>query len=167
MALPNNVAKEMNFFLGDNIRFLRKQLGMTHDQFAESIGYNRSAISNWEIDQSMPMVKDLCVIAKYFGQDITELLFTDMKNAKNKDITGNLSGNLLGNLSSKTDKVSDKETDKVLNPNEISELENRIKILEVELSAARKELSTKDEYIESLKEQITLYKRLQATISSK
>ena len=44
---------------------LRKELGLTQEEFAEKIGYTRTAVSAWEIGRNEPSNSDTLKIAEY------------------------------------------------------------------------------------------------------
>lgn len=59
--------------LGNKIRMLRKNKGMTQEELAEVLLVSAQAISKWETHLSIPDVELLPVIARYFGITMDEL----------------------------------------------------------------------------------------------
>ena len=61
---------------------LRKELSLTQEEFAQKIGYTRTAISAWEIGRNEPSNADTVKIADFFGVSTDYLLGkTDLRNA--------------------------------------------------------------------------------------
>lgn len=69
----------MNYF-ASNIQSLRKNLKLKQAEIATAIGFNRAAWGNYETGASVPPLKDLIRIAKYFGITLTELVEDDISN---------------------------------------------------------------------------------------
>ena len=59
--------------LGNKIRMLRKNKGMTQEELAEVLTVSAQAVSKWETHLSAPDVELLPVIARYFGITMDEL----------------------------------------------------------------------------------------------
>ena len=65
----------------DRLVVLRKELGLTQEDFAKKIGYTRTAISAWEIGRNEPSNADTVRIAEFFGVSTDYLLCkTDVRN---------------------------------------------------------------------------------------
>lgn len=60
--------------IGQNIATLRKEKGITQEQFAEVCMVSPQAVSKWENDNSCPDVTLLKVIARTLGVSVDELL---------------------------------------------------------------------------------------------
>lgn len=76
-ALPLGHLKEREdkiMTLGEKIKALRTQRGITQEAFAEHLSVSRSAIAKWESDIGVPEIINLKAIAKTFGISIDELL---------------------------------------------------------------------------------------------
>jgi len=71
-------------YFGDNLYALRKQRGLSQDEFAEKLGVSRQAISKWERNESYPDTENLIAIAKFFGVSIDDIINTpiDVQNLK-------------------------------------------------------------------------------------
>lgn len=65
----------------DRLLSLRKELGLTQGEFAEKIGYSRTAISAWEIGRNEPSNEDMIKIANFFNVSLDYLLGkSDIRN---------------------------------------------------------------------------------------
>ena len=65
--------------IGNKIRELRKQRGITQEQIAESIGISFQAISKWENNIALPDITLAPVLASYFGVSMDELFDFNLK----------------------------------------------------------------------------------------
>lgn len=73
----------MNF--KERLVLLRKELNLTQEEFAEKIGYTRTAVSAWEIGRNEPSNSDVIKIAEFFNVTTDYLLGkTDIRNPKFK-----------------------------------------------------------------------------------
>lgn len=59
--------------IGNKIKKLRKQRGITQEQLADSIGISFQAISKWENNIALPDITLVPVLASYFGVSMDEL----------------------------------------------------------------------------------------------
>ena len=59
--------------IGNKIRELRKQRGITQEQLAESLGISFQAVSKWETNIALPDITLAPVLANYFGVSMDEL----------------------------------------------------------------------------------------------
>ncbi|MEO1097511.1 MAG: XRE family transcriptional regulator [Bacteroidota bacterium] len=60
--------------IGENIKFLRKQLGLTQGQFAEQIGIKRSLVGAYEESRADPRINNLIKMAALFGTSVDILI---------------------------------------------------------------------------------------------
>ena len=60
--------------LSEKIQKLRKEQGMTQEQFAERLFVSRTAVSKWETGRGMPNMESLQMIARVCGITLDELL---------------------------------------------------------------------------------------------
>ena len=60
--------------LGETIRTLRKNAGLSQEALAEKLGVSRQAVSKWENDLSCPDITLLPQLARLFGVTTDELL---------------------------------------------------------------------------------------------
>lgn len=63
--------------LGNNIQFLRKNLGLTQEAFSEKMGVSRQTISKWESDLCYPEMDKLVLMCDLFGCDLDTLVRGD------------------------------------------------------------------------------------------
>lgn len=68
-------------YLGDNIADLRKQSGISQEEFADKLKVSRQAVSKWERNEAYPDTENLIAISNFFNVKIDELI--------NKDLTSN------------------------------------------------------------------------------
>ncbi|MCH3989669.1 MAG: DUF3955 domain-containing protein [Lactobacillus sp.] len=61
----------------DQIKNLRKQTGLTQDQFAEKLHVTRQAISNWENNRNLPDLEMLIQISRTFDISLDKLILGD------------------------------------------------------------------------------------------
>ena len=66
--------EEMRKSLGEILKELRSEHGMTQEFVAESLGVSRQAVSKWENGTSEPSTSNLIAIAKLFEIPPEELL---------------------------------------------------------------------------------------------
>ncbi len=80
--------------LNENIRFLRKQLGFTQDQFAQRLDIKRSLVGAYEEGRAEPrleLLQKMAAIADLsvdilIGRDITQLKDYEKKSLRNKEV---------------------------------------------------------------------------------
>lgn len=65
--------------IGNKIRELRKQRGITQEQLAESIEISFQAVSKWENNIALPDITLVPVLASYFGVSMDELFDFNLK----------------------------------------------------------------------------------------
>ena len=63
----------MDYF-GQNLKALRKRMGLTQQELAEKFGVRKTTISNYETSVSSPPKNGLVEIANFFGVSLDELL---------------------------------------------------------------------------------------------
>ncbi|MFH8380621.1 helix-turn-helix transcriptional regulator [Kitasatospora sp. NPDC018058] len=61
--------------VGDRIRFLRRQRGVSQERLGEMVGRDRQSISNWENGRTPPSLDDLVAIARVFGVETWRLFY--------------------------------------------------------------------------------------------
>lgn len=66
-------------YLAQNLIYLRKQKGITQNEFAEIVGKERSTIAGWETGEKEPRLNTLIHIADYFGVTLDDLVLKDLK----------------------------------------------------------------------------------------
>ena len=60
--------------IAENIRFYRKQKGLTQEQLAEAMSVSVAAVSKWEQAQSLPEIPTLMELADFFDLSVDALL---------------------------------------------------------------------------------------------
>ena len=65
---------DMKIKIAENIRFYRKQLGLTQGELAAHLNGKKSLISNYENGYSTPDIATLCKLAKLFDISLDELV---------------------------------------------------------------------------------------------
>lgn len=68
--------------IGKKIKELRKQMGITQEQLAESIGVSFQAVSKWENNIALPDITLVPVIANYFRVSMDELFDFSVEKAE-------------------------------------------------------------------------------------
>lgn len=64
----------MEINLAQNIKFYRKQLGLTQEQLAAKLCGKKSLVSNYENGYSVPDIFTLCRLAEIFDVTLDELV---------------------------------------------------------------------------------------------
>ena len=60
--------------IGNNIKRLRRNKGVTQEQLGEALGISSQAVSKWENESALPDILILPKLADYFGISIDELM---------------------------------------------------------------------------------------------
>ena len=63
-----------NIKIAENIRFFRKQAGLTQEELAARFGSRKTLISNYEIGRNTPDIETLWGLADIFDITIDELV---------------------------------------------------------------------------------------------
>lgn len=63
-----------NIRIAENIRFFRKQAGLTQEELAARFGSRKTLISNYEIGRNTPDIETLWELADIFDITIDELV---------------------------------------------------------------------------------------------
>lgn len=66
--------------IGSFLRELRKEQGITQEQFAEKLGVSARTISRWETGNNMPDISLLSEIADYYDVGIPEIIAGERKS---------------------------------------------------------------------------------------
>ena len=66
--------------IGTTIKQMRKQCDLTQEQLAEALGISISAVSQWEVGQTMPDISMLAPLAYIFNVTTDELLGVEQKS---------------------------------------------------------------------------------------
>lgn len=73
----------MELYIGENIKRLRRQKGITQETLAEYMHVSIPAVSKWERGETLPDISMVIPLASYFGVSTDEILGLDM--AKNEE----------------------------------------------------------------------------------
>ena len=94
-------------FLGSNLRWLRKEKGLTQDRLAGKIGVKRSLVGAYEEGRTEPKLRTILSICHYFGINMDALVNTDL--SKNQKTIADTSGEKLRILPVVVDRQEEKE----------------------------------------------------------
>lgn len=64
----------MKLKIAENIKFYRKQSGMTQEELAQKLNGKKSLVSNYENGYSTPDIYTLCRLAEIFDLTLDELV---------------------------------------------------------------------------------------------
>lgn len=67
-------------FFGKNLKFLRKSKNLNQAEMLDTIGFNGSTWSGYELEKSFPKFEDLLKISEYFGINEYDLIHVDLQN---------------------------------------------------------------------------------------
>lgn len=67
----------MQIYIGDNIKRLRRQKGITQETLAERMLVSAQAVSKWERNEALPDISMILPLASYFGVSTDELFGLD------------------------------------------------------------------------------------------
>lgn len=71
--------------IGKKILFYRKKNQISQEQLAEKIGVSRQTISNWELEETIPDVKQLLKLAEIFVVSLDDLVNYEVKEKENNN----------------------------------------------------------------------------------
>lgn len=74
----------MQLYIGENIKRLRRQKGITQETLAERMLVSAQAVSKWERNEALPDISMILPLASYFGVSTDELLGLDSAKAEEK-----------------------------------------------------------------------------------
>src|SRR6056297_389038 len=75
--------------LSENIRFLRKEAGLTQSELAERVGVNRPVIGAYEEGRAEPRIQTLKLMAHFFKVSVDDLLDKDLSTGEHSaDVSG-------------------------------------------------------------------------------
>lgn len=60
--------------IGEKIRMLRQQAGLSQSQLADALAVSRAAVAKWENENGMPDISNLKLLADYFHIDVDTLV---------------------------------------------------------------------------------------------
>lgn len=67
----------MELYIGENIKRLRKQKGITQETLADHMHISTAAVSKWERNETLPDISMVIPLASYFGVSTDEILGLD------------------------------------------------------------------------------------------
>ena len=68
--------------LGNTIKTLRGNMGLSQEELADAVYVTRQTISNWETGKSYPDVKSLLLLSGFFGVSLDILVKGDVEKMK-------------------------------------------------------------------------------------
>ena len=89
---PKRGAKGEVYHVADQIRFYRRQEGLTQEQLAEAMGVSVAAVSKWEQGQSLPEIPMLMELADFFDLSVDALLGYRLRSNDRKSVSERLKG---------------------------------------------------------------------------
>ena len=60
--------------IGEFLKELRKEKGLTQEQLAEQFNVSRRSVSRWETGNNMPDLSMLITLAEYYEVDVKEII---------------------------------------------------------------------------------------------
>jgi transcriptional regulator with XRE-family HTH domain len=72
--------------ISDNIKYLRKKLGLTQEQFADRIGIKRSLVGAYEEGRADPRITNLINMADVFGTSVDVLINKDVSRLNESEL---------------------------------------------------------------------------------
>jgi transcriptional regulator with XRE-family HTH domain len=72
--------------ISDNIKYLRKKLGLTQEQFADRIGIKRSLVGAYEEGRADPRITNLINMADIFGTSVDILINKDVSRMNESEL---------------------------------------------------------------------------------
>lgn len=74
-------------YIGQNIKYLRKRVGMTADDLAHVVDKSRNAITQYEIGRSQPPSDVLVKLSSFFKVSVDALLSQDLSESQNGHVS--------------------------------------------------------------------------------
>ncbi|MBR4766521.1 MAG: helix-turn-helix transcriptional regulator, partial [Clostridia bacterium] len=74
----------MQLNIGNKIKTLRKQRGITQEQLADAIGISFQAVSKWENGIALPDIMLAPALASYFGVSMDDLFDYNLRETEEK-----------------------------------------------------------------------------------
>lgn len=69
-------------YFGKNIKFIRRMMGCTQEEFGKLFNKTKTAVSYWESEVFSPNLKEIFGMADIFGVTVNELLCSDLSERK-------------------------------------------------------------------------------------
>ena len=83
-SIHENEVHIMQLYIGDNIKRLRRQKGITQETLAERMHVSTAAVSKWERNEALPDISMVLPLASYFGVSTDELLGLDVAKTEER-----------------------------------------------------------------------------------
>lgn len=96
-------------FLGENIKWLRKQKELTQEKLSAKIGVKRALIGAYEEGRAEPKLRTILTLCHYFDVRIDDLVNTDLSAQKAKKTTIDMKGEKLRILPITVDQQTERE----------------------------------------------------------
>ena len=90
----------MRINIGDNLRRLRLEKGLTQEQAAEVFGVSSQAVSRWENNSAYPDITLLPGIAMFYGKSTDEII--GMDNIRREENLWNIHGEVMHPLANQS-----------------------------------------------------------------
>ena len=72
--------------IGSFLKELRKQKGITQEEFAEHLNVSSRTVSRWETGSNMPDISLLTDIADFYDVDVREIIEGERKSGMNEEV---------------------------------------------------------------------------------
>ena len=73
-------------FINTNLKFLRRQKGLTQEELAEKLGITRSSLGAYEEGRAEPKIGLMRTMAQFFSMGVDELIGTDLATPATKEV---------------------------------------------------------------------------------
>lgn len=70
---------------GENLKNLRKQIGLSQESLAERIGVSRQSVSKWECGEAYPEMTNILCLCKIFHCKLNDLIHKDLADLNSLD----------------------------------------------------------------------------------
>jgi len=70
---------------GENLKNLRKQIGLSQESLAERIGVSRQSVSKWECGEAYPEMTNILCLCKIFHCKLNDLVHKDLADLNSLD----------------------------------------------------------------------------------
>jgi transcriptional regulator with XRE-family HTH domain len=80
----------MDMQFGEQIRTIRKENGLTQEQFAVKLDVTRQAVSNWENERNLPDIEMLIRISRTFNVSLDRLILGEDRENEMNNMTEKL-----------------------------------------------------------------------------
>jgi len=70
---------------GENLKNLRKQIGLSQEELGEKIGVSRQSVSKWECSEAYPEMNNILTLCKIFHCKLNDLVHKDLTDLNSLD----------------------------------------------------------------------------------